>query len=131
MYYICFTTFDWLIFQLLSTCPSLFAHSVQEELEEWKLLPIPDGVFIINYAPRWLVSLTRLMSFTSVDSWRCVSSTTFLMNAAMSFSMLYFSRACVAHSTASCCMSSDMSAFFITAFLSDMVALGNQNTAED
>lgn len=56
---------------------------------------------------------------------------TFLMYAAMSFSMLYFSRACVAHSTASCCMSSDMSAFLITAFLSDMVALGNQNTAED
>ena len=56
---------------------------------------------------------------------------TFLMNAAMSFSMLYFSRAWVAHSTASCCMSSDMSAFLITAFLSDMVALGNQNTVED
>lgn len=59
-----------------------------------------------------------------VDAWRSRdASFTFLMNAAMSFSMLYFSRACVAHSTASCCMSSDMSAFLITAFLSDMVAL--------
>ena len=36
----------------------------------------------------------------------------------MSFSMLNFSMACVAHSTASCCISSVMSAFFITAFLS-------------
>ena len=36
----------------------------------------------------------------------------------MSFSMLYFSMAWVAQSTASCCMSSDMSAFLITAFLS-------------
>lgn len=35
--------------------------------------------------------------------------------------MLYFSMACVAQSTASCCMSSDMSAFLITAFLSVMV----------
>lgn len=39
----------------------------------------------------------------------------------MSFSMLYFSMAWVAQSTASCCMSSDMSAFLITAFLSVMV----------
>lgn len=60
----------------------------------------------------------------------CVSLTTFLMKAAMSFSMLYFSRACVAHSTASCCMSSDMSAFLITAFLSDMVALGNTTATQ-
>ena len=44
----------------------------------------------------------------------------------MSFSMLYFSMACVAQSTASCCMSSDMSAFFITAFRSVMVALHRQ-----
>lgn len=42
----------------------------------------------------------------------------------MSFSMLYFSMAWVAQSTASCCMSSDMSAFLITAFLSVMVADG-------
>lgn len=41
----------------------------------------------------------------------------------MSFSILYFSMACVAQSTASCCMSSDMSAFLITAFRSDMVTL--------
>lgn len=41
----------------------------------------------------------------------------------MSFSMLYFSIACVAQSTASCCMSSDMSAFLITAFRSDIVTL--------
>ncbi|TNN66050.1 hypothetical protein EYF80_023678 [Liparis tanakae] len=44
-----------------------------------------------------------------------------LAQAAMSFSMLYFSMAWVAQSTASCCMSSDMSAFLITAFLSVMV----------
>lgn len=37
--------------------------------------------------------------------------------------MLYFSIACVAQSTASCCMSSDMSAFLMTAFLSDIVNL--------
>lgn len=42
-------------------------------------------------------------------------SNSFLMKAAMSFSMLNFSRACVAQSTESCCMSSDMSAFLITA----------------
>ena len=48
---------------------------------------------------------------------------TFLTYAAMSFSMLYFSRACVAQSTASCCMSSDMSAFFTTALRSDMVSV--------
>merc|ERR1712230_290893 len=35
-------------------------------------------------------------------------SNSFLMNAAMSLSMLYFSRAWVAQSMASCCMSSDM-----------------------
>lgn len=40
----------------------------------------------------------------------------------MSFSILYFSMAWVAQSTASCCMSSDMSAFLITAFLSVMPA---------
>uniref|UniRef100_A0A0E9SL77 Uncharacterized protein n=1 Tax=Anguilla anguilla TaxID=7936 RepID=A0A0E9SL77_ANGAN len=39
----------------------------------------------------------------------------------MSYPMLYFSMACVAQSTASCCMSSDMSAFFITAFPSAMM----------
>lgn len=38
--------------------------------------------------------------------------------AAMSFSMLNFSIAWAAQSIASCCMSSDMSAFLITAFLS-------------
>lgn len=48
---------------------------------------------------------------------------TFLIYAAMSFSILYFSMACVAQSTASCCMSSDISAFFITAFLSVMMAV--------
>lgn len=83
---------------------------------------------------RWklhCVNLVRELSWRE-DVW-CASSWffTFLMYAAISFSMLYFSRACVAHSTASCCMSSDMSAFLITAFLSDMVALGNRNTAED
>lgn len=41
----------------------------------------------------------------------------------MSFSILYFSMAWVAQSTASCCMSSDMSAFLITAFLSVMVRM--------
>ena len=39
----------------------------------------------------------------------------------MSFSMLYFSKAWDAQSTASCCMSSDMSAFLITAFRSAIV----------
>ena len=50
---------------------------------------------------------------------------TFLMYAAMSFSMLYFSRACVAQSMASCCMSSDMSAFFTTALRSLMVLVSS------
>lgn len=45
----------------------------------------------------------------------------------MSFSMLYFSMAWVAQSTASCCMSSDMSAFLITAFLSVMVSKGDED----
>lgn len=51
----------------------------------------------------------------------------------MSFSMLYFSMACVAQSTASCCMSSDMSAFLITAFRSDIVTLQweHRSTADD
>eukprot|EP00290_Baffinella_frigidus_P016827 CAMPEP_0180203258 /NCGR_PEP_ID=MMETSP0987-20121128/7752_1 /TAXON_ID=697907 /ORGANISM="non described non described, Strain CCMP2293" /LENGTH=234 /DNA_ID=CAMNT_0022158609 /DNA_START=665 /DNA_END=1370 /DNA_ORIENTATION=- len=52
-------------------------------------------------------------------------SNSFLMYAAMSFSMLYFSMACAAQSMASCCMSSDMSAFLTTAFLSDMVGGGD------
>lgn len=47
----------------------------------------------------------------------------------MSFSILYFSMACVAQSTASCCMSSDMSAFLITAFRSDMVTLHGGESA--
>ena len=34
------------------------------------------------------------------------------------FSMLYFSKACVAQSTASCCISSDISAFLMTALRS-------------
>ena len=40
----------------------------------------------------------------------------------MSFSILYFSNAWDAQSTASCCMSSDMSAFLITALRSAMFA---------
>lgn len=48
---------------------------------------------------------------------------TFLTKAAISFSMLNLSIAWMAKSTASCCMSSDMSTFFITAFFSDMLAL--------
>merc|ERR1712064_171111 len=48
-------------------------------------------------------------------------SNSFLMKAAMSFSMLYFSKAWVAHSTASVCMSSDISAFLMTAFRSVMI----------
>jgi len=40
------------------------------------------------------------------------------MYAAMSFSMLNFSRACVAHSIASLCISSDISAFLMTALRS-------------
>lgn len=55
-----------------------------------------------------------------------VIQVTFLMYAAMSFSMLYFSMACVAQSTASCCMSSDMSAFLITAFLSVIMLEGGE-----
>ena len=51
--------------------------------------------------------------------------------AAMSFSMLYFSMACVAQSTASCCMSSDMSAFLITAFLSVMAEEEEEEEEED
>eukprot|EP00416_Gambierdiscus_australes_P030073 CAMPEP_0171088166 /NCGR_PEP_ID=MMETSP0766_2-20121228/20613_1 /TAXON_ID=439317 /ORGANISM="Gambierdiscus australes, Strain CAWD 149" /LENGTH=80 /DNA_ID=CAMNT_0011545937 /DNA_START=232 /DNA_END=471 /DNA_ORIENTATION=+ len=47
-------------------------------------------------------------------------SNSFLMKAAMSFSMLYFSSAWVAQSMASCCMSSAMSAFLITALRSAM-----------
>ena len=39
----------------------------------------------------------------------------------VTFSMLYFSSAWEAQSTASCCMSSDISAFLITAFRSDIV----------
>jgi len=35
----------------------------------------------------------------------------------LTFSMLYLERAIEAMSTASCCIGSDMSAFFITAFL--------------
>lgn len=54
---------------------------------------------------------------------------TFLMCAAMSFSMLYFSSACVAHSTESCCISSDMSAFLITAFRSPMAVCGERSPA--
>lgn len=41
----------------------------------------------------------------------------------LTFSMLYFSKACVAQSTASCCISSLMSAFLITAFLSLILGL--------
>merc|ERR1712064_56486 len=60
-------------------------------------------------------------------TWHCIVglyflSNSFLMKAAMSFSMLYFSSAWVAQSTASCCISSDMSAFLITAFLSDILS---------
>uniref|UniRef100_A0A1L8E7S8 Uncharacterized protein n=1 Tax=Haematobia irritans TaxID=7368 RepID=A0A1L8E7S8_HAEIR len=47
-------------------------------------------------------------------------SNSFFMNAAISFSILYFSNACVAQSTASCCISSLMSAFLITALRSDI-----------
>merc|ERR1719329_376117 len=42
----------------------------------------------------------------------------FLEKAAISFSMLNFSRAWVEISIASCCISSDISAFLTTAFLS-------------
>lgn len=38
------------------------------------------------------------------------------------FSILYFSSACVAQSTASCCISSLMSAFLMTALRSDILA---------
>ncbi|PAV62232.1 hypothetical protein WR25_00810 [Diploscapter pachys] len=41
----------------------------------------------------------------------------------LSFLVTHFSSACVAQSMASCCMSSDMSAFLITAFLSTIFLL--------
>ena len=41
----------------------------------------------------------------------------------LTFSMLYLDRACDAQSTASCCMSSDMSAFLITAFLCSVMVV--------
>uniref|UniRef100_A0A7G3AE33 Putative conserved plasma membrane protein n=1 Tax=Lutzomyia longipalpis TaxID=7200 RepID=A0A7G3AE33_LUTLO len=47
-------------------------------------------------------------------------SNSFFIKAAISFSILYFSRACVAQSTASCCISSLISAFLITALRSDI-----------
>merc|ERR1712071_742268 len=59
----------------------------------------------------------------AVPSWVVLLVNSFLMNAAMSFSMLCFSTACVATSMASCCMSSDMSAFLTMALrVSDMLA---------
>ena len=48
-------------------------------------------------------------------------SNSFLMNAAISFSILNFSKAWVEISIASCYMSSDISAFLTTAFLSAIV----------
>ncbi len=45
----------------------------------------------------------------------------------LTFSMLYFSKACVAQSTASCCISSDMSAFLITAFRSAILVKSCHN----
>merc|ERR1719503_112756 len=50
-------------------------------------------------------------------------SNSFLMKAAISFSMLNFSRAWVEISIASCCISSDISAFLTTAFLSAILKL--------
>lgn len=51
-------------------------------------------------------------------------SNSFLMNAAISFSMLYRSSAWDAQSTASCCMSSAMSEFLITALRSAIGCAG-------
>lgn len=48
----------------------------------------------------------------------------FALCPCLTFSMLNFSKACVAKSTASCCISSFMSAFLITAFRSDMFVVG-------
>lgn len=50
-----------------------------------------------------------------------ISVISFKSESKHTFSILYFSRAWVAQSTASCCISSDISAFFITAFLSDIL----------
>ena len=50
-------------------------------------------------------------------------SNSFLIWVTIFFSMLYFSNAWVAHSTEFCCISSDMSAFLITAFRSHMVTV--------
>lgn len=51
----------------------------------------------------------------------CFLSNSFFMYAATSFSMLYLARAWDAMSTASCCISSDISAFLITAFLCSVI----------
>ena len=49
----------------------------------------------------------------------------------LTFSMLYFSKACVAQSTASCCISSDMSAFLITAFRSAILVKSSHNFCKE
>ena len=51
----------------------------------------------------------------------CFLSNSSLIWVATSFSILYFSNAWVAHSTKSCCISSNISAFLIVAFWSHMV----------
>uniref|UniRef100_A0A2S2R9H4 Uncharacterized protein n=1 Tax=Sipha flava TaxID=143950 RepID=A0A2S2R9H4_9HEMI len=48
------------------------------------------------------------------------STLTMNHNRIITFSILYFSSAWVAQSTASCCISSDISAFLITALRSDI-----------
>lgn len=68
-------------------------------------------VSCVTYEPKFLPTIQCQVGLYFL-------SNSFLMYAAMSFSMLNFSIACVAHSTASCCISSVISAFFITAFLS-------------
>ena len=64
----------------------------------------------------------EVTAYDAVPSWVVLFIELLLMNAAMSFSILYFSNAWDAQSTASCCMSSDMSAFLITALRSAMFA---------
>src|SRR3954447_7247023 len=69
----------------------------------------------MRYIP-WVTYEPKFLPTTTCQVGPYFRSNSFLMNAAISFSILYFSRACVATSTLACCTSSLISTLFMIAF---------------
>ena len=83
---------------------------------------ITTEISTYNYMPCWIILFIEFLFYICCY---ILQSVRFVVKGiSLTFSMLYFDKAWDAQSTASCCISSDMSAFFITAFLCSVIFCG-------